>query len=266
MKIPKFQCECAFTECCQDTFDPELYESDFFDFVGRTSMRNGIQLAIEMGLAREWFKPYQVSDYEPRRVGDWEVYKFEVDDIGAFLHNNNEFDIGKWIVPGSYTGLLWHGNPDKERFPEGQIIMSDTPSEILDHLEFIDRAYGRVLINGLGLGMVSHALLREDKESCIEHIDIVEYNQEVIDLVGHYFKDNPKVTIHHADAFTIEWPADAYWHCVWHDIWYTINPDDYKEQTELIQKYEHCSLWQDAWMRKWLEGFLAWEREREVEA
>jgi hypothetical protein len=263
MNIPDFQCECAFMECCQEFHDSDNIGNDFYEFVGHTSMREGIALAIAMGRQAEWFKPYQVSDYEAREVGDWKVGKFEVDVAGAFLHNRNEFDSGKMIVPGNYTGLYLRNDDDEHKPYEGwQIIMSDTPSEIMDHLEFIDKAYGRVLINGLGLGMVAHALLREDKNSCIEHIDIVECNQEVIDLVGHYFEGNSKVTIHHADAFEIQWPEDAYWHCAWSDLWYKINPDDYEQQNRLINKYKDRVLYHDCWMRRWIEGFLQWEKEK----
>lgn len=255
--VPNFCCGNGFDPCCQDL---HFSDNDWYQYVGRTSLREGVAMAISAGHQNSWFKRYQVSDYEPRRVGDWAIQKFTVDDVGAFLHNHNEIDPGRWIVTGDYTSLVWYGDPEK---PKGVLVMSDTPAEIMDHTEFIDKAYGRVLINGLGIGMVAHALLHEDKRECIESIDIVEKNKEVIDLVSHYFKDEPKVTIHCADAFEMEWPEDAYWHCAWHDIWYYINPSDYPQMKQLMKKYRSRTLYQDCWTRRWLLGFIRWERARQ---
>lgn len=259
-QVKPFKCDECFDPCCQ------FVDRDWYDFVGNTTVRQGVAMAVQMGQALEWFKKYQVSDYEPRRVGDWEIYKFTVDPLDAAVHNALEYDPGRYIAPADYTSLIWHGHGNDERFPAGQTIMSDTPSEIQDHIEFIDRAYGRVLINGLGIGMVAHSLLREEKRDCIEHIDIVEYNQEVIDLVGYYFRNDPKVTIHHADAFTAEWPEDAYWHCAWHDIWYEVNASDISEHRKLMARYRSRVEYQDCWMRRWYLGYLRWERQRDQAA
>jgi hypothetical protein len=261
--IPEFQCDCMFDPCCKDI------EPDNYNYIGNTSLRENVHLFMQFD-SLAWFQPYQVN-YKARRVGDWEIYKYTVTDRDALVFNLNEVDAGRHIAPGNYTSLVWHGSTEVDDkgipvFPAGQTIMSDSPAEISDHMEFIDRAYGRILINGLGLGVVANALLQDEKRDCIEHIDVVELNPEVIELVSYYFKDDPKITIHQGDAYTFEWPHDAYWHCAWHDIWYTINPDDLPLQDKLHNKYKNRVQWQDSWHRRWLLGFQAWldAKEKEV--
>lgn len=94
-------------------------------------------------------------------------------------------------------------------------IMSDTPAEVREHRHAIDNATGRVLIHGLGLGVLVSALLAKPD---VTHIDVVEIDPDVIALTGPYY-DDERVTIHRGDCRTFEHPADARWDYVWHDIW-----------------------------------------------
>ena len=81
----------------------------------------------------------------------------------------------------------------------------------------------------------------------VTHIDVVEVNKDIIDLVGKHFKD-PRVTIYWGDAFTYKWPTQTKWDCVWHDIWDTIN-SDYKPQiTTLKRKFGGRCRLQMSWL------------------
>ncbi len=57
----------------------------------------------------------------------------------------------RYIEPGVYYKLTY----------KGEVIMSNTPAEVNDHLPFIKKANGKVLIAGLGLGMVITELLKK---------------------------------------------------------------------------------------------------------
>lgn len=180
-----------------------------------------------------YLEQYKVSVPEGKS-GDWEVSKFTVEDhdirgISYALH-------GRPVPPGSYTRLM-----KKRAFDP---MMSDTPAEIRDHLEFIYEAHGNCLINGLGLGVVLKAILCKLE---VTHIDVVEIEQDVINLVWPTYKDGDKVTLYHADAFTIQWPKDTYWDCAWHDIWPSICTDNLPEIARLKHKYAHKVKWQRAW-------------------
>lgn len=152
---------------------------------------------------------------------------------------------GRSIRPGTYTKLI-------ERGQYGP-WMSDTPAEKHDHAEVVYKIMNlkakRVLINGLGLGMIVQAALSFDH---VEHVDVVEKDQRVIDLVGpHYLKD-PRVTIIHADAFeqAKAWPKGTRWDVVYSDIWPDINTDDLKDHTRFAYTYARRSQWQGSWMHE----------------
>jgi spermidine synthase len=73
-------------------------------------------------------------------------------------------------------------------------MMSDTNMERRSNWQVKDNAHGRVLIAGLGIGMILHPILdptraiisRRAGEALqpVEHVTVVELNQDVIDLVA----------------------------------------------------------------------------------
>jgi len=101
------------------------------------------------------------------KSGDWEVKKFIVSEDDAKWDALRSIGRGGRYTPaGTYTSLTRNG----------QVIMSDTPNEIQDHLEFIRRAKGHVLINGLGLGVALKAIL--DKPE-VEFITVIEKSPKI---------------------------------------------------------------------------------------
>jgi len=150
---------------------------------------------------------------------------------------------GRSIRPGTYTKLTERG---------AGIWMSDTPAEKRDHVVAVqkieDLKAKRVLINGLGLGMVVQAALSFDH---VERVDVVEADKRVIDLVGpHYLKDS-RVRIHHADAFDKAkngWAPGTRWDVVWSDIWRDLDADDLPEHFKLSYTYNRRSSWHGCWV------------------
>lgn len=160
---------------------------------------------------------------------------------------------GRGTKPGTYTKLctgttLW---------------MSDTDAEKRDHFEavrkFNDPWCERVLINGLGLGMVLSAALSLDD---IEHVDVVEKDERVIQLVGSHYTKDSRVTIHHADAYeqAKKWPAGTSWDVAWHDIWPSLCTDNLKDMTRLHRSYGRRVQWQGSWGKKGLESIKRQEQ------
>lgn len=96
----------------------------------------------------------------------------------------------------------------------GEIVMDDSLPELRRHLPIWMKARGRVLKTGLGLGCVVRGLLIKPE---VEHIDVVEIDQAIIEYCGQEFIGNPRVTIHHADAHTWNF-SQGKWDYIWHDI------------------------------------------------
>jgi hypothetical protein len=80
---------------------------------------------------------------------------------------------------------------------DNEVVMSNTPMEIRTCEAFIERATGRILINGLGLGMVLHAILQKPD---VTHVTVIEKSQDVMNLVSKAFAHDPRVEIILADA------------------------------------------------------------------
>lgn len=107
-------------------------------------------------------------------------------------------------------------------------VMSDTPAEILEHDHALLNATGVVVITGLGLGCLPHALLTKPD---VERIHIIEIDTQVIQLTGKYLKKHPKVTIHKGSALDIHkfLPRGTEVDYVWHDIWTHISSRNFHD-------------------------------------
>jgi len=177
-------------------------------------------------------------DWAEDSLGLWSVKNFEVEkksiqNLRLALH-------GRPCIPGIYTRLTHDIRG---------IVMSDTTAEALDHYEAYKQAKGKVLINGLGLGCFLRIILTKPE---VTHVDVVEVDKNVIGLVGRYFFDDKRVTIHCTNALTYEWGRKK-WDVVWHDIWDSICADNIKEMERLRSKFAKYCDWQGCWCEDALE-------------
>ena len=124
-----------------------------------------------------------------------------------------------WITcpPGSYTSLFRLTDDTLYNKPPGEVVMEDTPIELKSHLDFMMRAYGRVLVTGLGLGCVVRGLLVNPN---VEHITVLENSSDVLALVAEHMPKDERLSIVHADA--LEWTRKGNmsgFDLAYHDIW-----------------------------------------------
>ena len=101
----------------------------------------------------------------------------------------------------------------------------------MTNLKFINEAHGHVLLNGLGLGITVFGLL---KKPDVESITVVEYCQDVIDIIKPYITDT-RVKIIHDDAWTFK-PTMIY-DFVWHDIVSGVEDVNEQEMDALEKRY-----------------------------
>lgn len=205
-------------------------------------------------MSGEYYAKYKVSVPEGAQ-GDWRVDRFVVSDEDAkFARLRAVFKGVREEVPaGQYTRLTLHATT----------IMSDTPAEVRDHLDIIYRARGRVLINGLGLGMCAQAVLNKPE---VEHVTIVEKSADVIALVAPHYVERfgDRLTVIEADA--LEWrpPKGVRYGAVWHDIWAAQSSENLPDMVKLHRRYGRCADWQGSWCRWMCEDLR--RRDREFEA
>lgn len=192
---------------------------------------------------------------QPGRVGPWSVQTFEIGNNDLYNFKLMFSPGNRSTMPGTYTKLVHN---------KRGIVMSDTDAEISDMSGlFYKRPRGRVLVNGLGLGCVLMGLLAIPE---VEHVDVVEVDEDVIELVGSQISDQ-RVVIHHDDAFTIKWPAEVRWDVAWHDVWDELCVDNLSSEdarpgsyAALHRKYGRKVGWQASW------GFEFLQRERSKDA
>lgn len=180
------------------------------------------------------------------KSGSWTLDTFTITETDAerlafradCSGNQDEF-----IPPGEYRRLSCNSN----------VVMSNTPMEIRTCMDFIERATGRVLINGLGLGMVLHAVLMK---ADVTHVTVIEKEQDVINLVAASFAHDKRVDIICADAMTFVPPADATYDVCWHDIWPQFSMGNLDEMEMLERKYLYRCQWQGSWGKEQCEKEL----------
>jgi len=139
----------------------------------------------------------------------------------------------------------------------GQLWMSDTDAEMLDHADAVYRirqdATETVLIHGLGLGMVVSAALRYGRT-----VDVVELDADLVEWMSPWLEDladenGAVLRTWTDDAMTKKWPVGSYWDVVWHDIWPELNEDNLPDMRFLSRSFGRRSGWQGCWARGWIE-------------
>lgn len=185
-------------------------------------------------------------DWPEGEHGTASLRRFTVTDEHALFERVAAFSSGGRGVPaGEYTGL----------YINGHLWMSDTPDEMRDHLSFLwaaeARKARRVLVNGLGLGMVARALAVMPH---VEHVDVCDNNADVVALVGPHLQ---KWGAEHGTTINIVlgvahepsklYPTGTRWDAAWHDIWPNICADNWESMKTLRRRYGRRCSEQSCW-------------------
>jgi spermidine synthase len=151
-----------------------------------------------------------------------------------------------YVEEGTYAKLL----------VGGKLVMTDTRHERITNREIVRRAHGRVLIGGLGLGMILVPILAKE---AVEMVLVIEKSQDVIDLIWHHI-EHSKLTVRQGDVFTWD---EKYWrgrrfNCVYMDIWPGRSEQNLPQIAKLHQKYKYYldRSDPDCWMGSWEQNTL----------
>ena len=173
-----------------------------------------------------------------------EVQHYEVNQFASSM----SIFSGEPVSPGRYAKLK-----------VGRVLMmSDTSMEKRSNCEFAYQARGRVLVAGLGLGLILFAIA--DKPE-VQHVTVVEKFDDVIQLVGPSVqaKFGDKLDIVCADIFDWKPIKGRTWNVIYFDIWENICTDNLKEIATLHRKFsrsldrDHGPGWMNSWMRNELQ-------------
>lgn len=160
--------------------------------------------------------------------GPWKIDTFTVSKEEARFESARAIFSGNPIMrvsPGTYKRLTCKGRG---------VVMSNTQMEVSTNYEAFRNSKGRVLINGLGLGMLLEAILSKPE---VTYVRVIEKEQDVINLVAPHFASDPRVEIIHADAYEyIPAKGERFDYC-WHDIWDEICYDNLGLMAKLGRRY-----------------------------
>lgn len=194
-----------------------------------------------------YYDEFRVSVPEAS-AGSYRVERFTVSPEAAeFDAMRAAFRGGRSVPAGTYTRLMCGG----------RLWMSDTPDEISDHVHFMRRAEGRVLIHGLGLGMVARGCAIGGK---VTSLTVVEFSPEVIALVGPWLHDvcaahGVALEVIEGDAMTWQPAKGLRWDAAWHDIWENISAGNLADMKRLHRRFARRASWQGSWARGMCERY-----------
>lgn len=176
--------------------------------------------------------------------GLWRIERFTVTEEGAQRFNFSLAIRGgghRSIVPGVYTKL--------QHSKAIEPMMSDTPAEMWDHREPVQRATGRVLIMGLGIGLVVENCLRKPD---VAQVTVIERDPDVIALVAPHYRQKygARFRLIQADALEFRPAKGEWWDVIWHDIWPTICADNLPEMATLKRRFARRCDWQGCWSQE----------------
>jgi len=195
-----------------------------------------------MSLKQKLLESAKATQIPEGESGLWRVKKLRLNGAVNVTRHGKAVCLG----PGVFTQLFRYTSAQPFETGLGECVMEDSIYELRTHLHFMLKAFGDVLITGLGLGCVVRGTLANP---AVKSVTVIERDADVLKLVQPHMP--AAVRIIHADAW--EWILDSeeQFDCAWHDLW---NDTDAGEPHLAIihQKVIHASLnrvtgFQGAW-------------------
>jgi hypothetical protein len=198
--------------------------------------------------------------FKPATSGTWSLEDHYVTEEEVFLiqakelHDNRDEPLvaSKGMKPGTYWALR------QKEFgsdaPDGAVTwMSTHVPERETNVDFLTHARGRVLIAGLGMGLILYPLSRMKG---IDSVYVVEKNREVVELVKPYADElDLNLNIIPGDINEYTPPTAHFFNTIYFDIWPTINAKNVIEIHSLKKRFRPY-LAPKGWIGAWVEEVL----------
>ena len=168
--------------------------------------------------------------------------------------NLPEKKLGEWSIQSySIDGINY------QKLMKGNfLVMANTPDIVTEYEDFLTKAKGSVLINGLGMGLCCQYLL--NKKELIE-LTVIEKEPSIVALIAPHFNKDKRCTIICGDAFNYQAPSGKMYDFVWHDIWYYYSSKNLEQIHLLTNKYAKIASWQGAWCEQKCRDLLQQENQ-----
>ena len=194
---------------------------------------------------------YDIKIGESTKKGIAKLSKYE------FREKDNKLFNAMQIMNGGGALFTMEDGVYVRLHVKDELMMSDTRMEKLTNLDFINEAKGKVLIAGLGVGLILNGLKTKINSGEVTEIVVIEKYQDVIDLISPKF---PNVKIICADIFNYE--TKEKFDTIYFDIWATIGTDNLDEIKKLHNKFKFNKV-KGGWMNSWMKEYLQAQKRRE---
>ena len=181
--------------------------------------------------------PFGYVPVPPSRRGPWRVDDAVVkDDLELMMRNL------RWTRDGSPEMCVEPGVYRRLAHKERGCVMSNTQMEIRTAQVALRKATGRVIITGLGLGMVLYGILAKPE---VTEVLVVEFDPDIIKLTAPHFSD-ARLRIVQGDARNFT-PPGGMFDYAWHDIWDDIDSDNLPDMAAVRKRFKPFVRDQDCW-------------------
>lgn len=153
---------------------------------------------------------------------DWKALDYPDKELGSASITHHRYTKGKTFLMENVDGYeLMEVNksfPVTELRINKKVVMIDDPMHYIGMQRLAEHSKGRVLVGGLGLGIVVKFLLKNPR---VTLIDVVELNKDVIDLISPLLPPESKLpycTIYNDDIRASRW-VHGHYDTIILDIW-----------------------------------------------
>lgn len=161
-------------------------------------------------------------------VSEWETVKYPSKEVGHAKIVNGKYKKGLYYMEGveGYDFFkVVKPIPCTTLEIDGKQVMVDDPLHWYGMRALAEACKGRVLVGGLGLGLIVHHLVKNKK---VKEIIVVEYFEDVIKLIKPLLPKDKRLKILHDDIYNWRFEREAYDSIVL-DIWVWDNREKIRE-------------------------------------
>jgi len=181
--------------------------------------------------------PYmaEIIPETPKPEGDgFYIHHYVMTEEKAHYHSQMGSIRGDWTQRGLKAGTYCVLNEKHSGWTDQW--MSDTWLERFTNFEILQAARGRVLLAGLGIGMLVVPLCQKPE---VEQVVVLEIEPQVIALVEPYLR-HPKLIVLLADAYNPPFKGKVF-DTIYLDIWKNICSDNWTQMKPLLAQYRRLS-------------------------
>ena len=198
---------------------------------------------------------YKHISFDNAKRGQWELKKDSYMPYEIFVQDDFVYDSEK-VLP--QLGYFQEEFEYPAVYQDGVLWMSVTPNEINTMKEPIERAKGKVLTFGLGLGYFAYMCSIKDD---VESVTVVEKDRDVIELFKQVilpkFSQKTKIRIINDDAYScLDALKDGQYDYAFVDIYHDAGDggEVYKKFCKQQGRFSHTKF--DYWIEKTIKYYL----------